>query len=149
MKKTIILLDGPSESGKTTTLRMLGNLLHKDLQTLIFKGKNWKECFEVHQLSGTLIGISSRSDKLSVIRENMEFLAQEKACQMLICAVNQTMKGLGDMLNDWEAAGWELKIIRKMPEFCNRIHREMHPFLNQKAAIRLLEEIRLSLPPKN
>jgi hypothetical protein len=128
---------------------MLGNLMHKDLQTLIFKGKNWKECFEVHKLHGTQIGLSSRSDKLSIIQENIEFLMQEKGCLMLVCAGNMNMKGLREMLNVWEAAGWELKIIRKMPEFCNRIHREMHPLLNHKAAIRLLEEIRLSLPPEN
>jgi hypothetical protein len=146
MKKTIILLEGPSETGKTASIRMLGNLMHQDLQTLIFKGKNWKECLEVHLLNGVKIGLSSRSDKIQTIRDGAELLMGEKGCDLVVIACNLNMKGFDILINEWESKEFEIRVVSKMPEFCNRIHREMHPLLNRRAAIRLLEEIRKTLP---
>lgn len=139
--KVLIVLDGPSQSGKTQSIRHLAAMINRHHQSLIYKSKKWKECLEVHVLNGQKVGLTSRSDKFPVFRENFEFLTNEMECEKVVCALNGKTKGVEEYISSLKNNNWKIIILNKNPEFYNRIQKDLQPILNSKAAIFLLEKL--------
>jgi GTP-binding protein EngB required for normal cell division len=89
MRKSIIVLQGISCSGKSSTLRILRNKLEKKKYFYLIHGKEKKNCKEfrlfVVAIEGKLIGITSYGDKLEIIKEYLKIL-ENFNCNILICA---------------------------------------------------------------
>jgi len=133
-QKTLFLLLGPSQSGKTQTVKLLSRLIPKDDSTLVFRAKKWIECLEVVDYKGVRIGINSRSDKFPVFKENFEFLVNEMQCSVVVSAANEKTKGVESFLEQIQTDGWQLKVVQKFPDFCNRSNKEAQLSLNLDAA---------------
>jgi hypothetical protein len=139
--KVLIILEGPSQSGKTISIRHLATMLIKQHQSQTYKSKKWKECLEVHLLNGKKVGLTSRSDKFPVFKENFEFLANEMGCELIVCALNSKTKGVEDFISLLKNNNWTITYVHKHPEFYNRIQKDMQALLNSRAAIFLLEKL--------
>lgn len=142
-QKTLFLLLGPSQSGKTQSIKLLSRLIPKDTFNLLFRSKKWIECLEVVEINGIRIGITSRSDKFPSFKENFEFLVNEMECSMVVSAANEKTKGMEPFMDQIQKEGWQLKAIQKYPQFCNRVNKEIQLTLNlesAKALWNLLEE---------
>jgi hypothetical protein len=138
-RKILIALEGPSQSGKTKSIKNLADMIQKKYQSRVYKSKKWKECMEVHLLAGHKVGLSSRSDKFPIFRENFEFLSGQLQCAFIVCALNEKTKGMEDYMNALKLHDWEIFLIRKSPDFYDRVKKENQFFLNQTAAVKLLD----------
>ena len=132
--KTIIALNGPSQSGKTQTLKLFLQFIKKETEKNIYKSKKWKECLEVNVLDDLKIGVTSRSDKIQKLRENIEFLINEMDCDVVVTAINTKTKGVTELLEDLKARNIEIEMVEKFPEFCNRAQKGLQLDLNLQAA---------------
>ncbi len=146
MKKTILLLQGPTQSGKTSTMKMVLHGVHLLEPDLVFRGKSWVECLEILKLKDIKIGISSRSDKFANLAQNLEFLATEHGCDIIICSANEMMKGVKEMLLQYENQDWEIIRVQKYPVYFSRENKENQSRLNQMAAQKLVDKLHLILP---
>ena len=115
------------------------HLLEPDL---VFRGKSWVECLEILQLKDVKIGISSRSDKFTNLAQNLEFLASEHSCDIIICTANEMMKGVKELLLQYEKQDWEIIRVQKYPVYFSRENKENQSRLNQLAAQKLMEKFR-------
>jgi len=131
---TLIALNGPSQSGKTLTLKLLLQFLRREHETPQFRSKKWKECLEVYEIEDMTVGITSRSDKIQMLKKNIEFLISEKNCNVVITALNLKTKGTDALLKEIESRNWEIEIIEKYPAYCNRVQKSLHLELNLQAA---------------
>lgn len=138
-RKILIALEGPTQSGKTKSIKELSNLILTRYQSRAYRSKKWKECMEVHLLEGQKVGLSSRSDKFPVFKENLELLSGQLQCAFIVCALNEKTKGMDDYMNALKLEGWEIFLIRKSPDFYDRVKKENQFFLNQAAADKLFE----------
>ena len=132
--KTVYLLLGPSQSGKTQSIKLLSRMVPKEDYLLVFRAKKWIECLEVFELNGVRIGLNSRSDKFPMLRENIGFLVGEMECTVIVTAANEKTKGVDSFLEEIKREGWQLKIVHKYPAFCNRTSKDMQLTLNLDAA---------------
>ena len=137
--KILFALNGPSQSGKTSSIKLFLNFLQKANGERVFRSKKWIECLEVHEIEGRKIGITSRSDKFPILKSNFDFLLNEMACTVVVCAINEKTKGVTDFLAALKTAGWEIELIEKYPEFCNRAQRDQYLALNLGAARKIWE----------
>ncbi len=132
--KTLIALNGPSQSGKTLSLKLLLQFIRKETESPIYKSKKWKECLEVHTLEDLKVGITSRSDKAQKLKENLDFLIKDMNCNVVITAINLKAKGSEEILAELESKNWEIELIEKYPLYCNRAQKSLHLDLNLQAA---------------
>ena len=149
IQKTLFLLLGPSQSGKTQSIKLFSRLIPKDSFNLIFRSKKWIECLEVVEINGIRIGITSRSDKFPVFKENFEFLVNEMNCSMVVSAANEKTKGMETFIGEVQNEGWQLKAIQKYPEFCNRVNKEIQLTLNLESAKALWDLVEQELLNRN
>jgi hypothetical protein len=140
MKKYLLILQGPTQSGKTGSIKLALHQLHFLEPELEFRGKNWVECLEVLVLNGRRIGITSRSDKFSSLSQNLRFLSDEQNCDVIIFAANEMMKGVKNLISDFTEQGWEIVRIQKYPIFFSRENKESQSMLNRQAAEKLIEK---------
>ena len=63
----------------------------------------------------------------------------EMACTMVVCAINEKTKGVTDFLAALRSEGWEIELIEKYPDFCNRAQRDQYLALNLGAARKIWE----------
>lgn len=113
------------------------HLMEPDLE---YRGKNWVECLEVLALNSHKIGITSRSDKFASLNQNLQFLAGEQNCDVIICAANEMMKGVKTLILDFQKEGWEIIRIQKYPVFFSRENKESQSRLNRQAADKIMEK---------
>jgi energy-coupling factor transporter ATP-binding protein EcfA2 len=149
INKALIILEGPSQSGKTTSIRHLAVLLQQQYGSQTYKSKKWKECLEVHTVGNSVIGLTSRSDKFPVFLENIEFLKEEKNCNLIVCALNIKTKGAKEYISSLKNNNWKIDILHKYPDFCNRVQKDLQPILNSRASIYLLEKINQNISIEN
>lgn len=140
MKKHLLILQGPTQSGKTSSIKMALHQLHLLEPELEYRGKNWVECLEVLKLNDRRIGITSRSDKFSSLEQNIRFLSGEHNCDIIICAANEMMKGVKNLILELSEQGWEIIRIQKYPIFFSRENKENQNRLNKQAAEKLIEK---------
>jgi hypothetical protein len=140
MKKYLLILQGPTQSGKTGSIKLALHRLHLLEPELEYRGKNWVECLEVLVLNGRKIGITSRSDKFTSLSQNLLFLSGEQNCDVIICAANEMMKGVKNLISDFTEQGWEVIRIQKYPIFFSRENKESQSLLNRQAAEKLMEK---------
>jgi tRNA uridine 5-carbamoylmethylation protein Kti12 len=140
MKKYLLILQGPTQSGKTSSIKMALHQLHLMEPELEYRGKNWVECLEVLKLKEYKVGITSRSDKFSSLEQNLRFLSAEHNCDFIICAANEMMKGVKNLILDFAEHGWEIVRIQKYPIFFSRENKENQNRLNKQAAEKLVEK---------
>jgi len=140
MKKQLIILQGPTQSGKTTSLKMLLHKLHLLEPELEYRGKNWVECLEVLNLNGRKIGITSRSDKFSSLQQNLLFLSEEQQCDVIFLAANEMMKGVKELLLKFQQSEWQLTKVQKYPIYFTRENKDNQGRLNQQAAEKMMEK---------
>jgi ABC-type multidrug transport system ATPase subunit len=140
MKKQLIILQGPTQSGKTTSLKMLLHKLHLLEPELEYRGKNWVECLEVLNLNGRKIGITSRSDKFSSLQQNLLFLSEEQKCDVIFLAANEMMKGVKELLLKFQQSEWQLTKVQKYPIYFTRENKDNQGRLNQQAAEKMMEK---------
>jgi hypothetical protein len=140
MKKHLIILQGPTQSGKTTSLKMLLHKLHLLEPELEYRGKNWVECLEVLNLNGRKIGITSRSDKFSSLQQNLLFLSEEQQCDVIFLAANEMMKGVKELLLKFQQSEWQLTKVQKYPIYFTRENKDNQGRLNQQAAEKMMEK---------
>lgn len=143
MKKNIILLHGPTQCGKTSTIKMVLHAIHLLEPELEFRGKNWVECLEVLLLDGLRIGITSRSDKFANLAQNLQFLSNEKSCDIIICTANEMMKGVKDLFLEFQTSDWEIVRVQKYPVYFTRENKDNQIRLNQAAAQKLMDKFNL------
>ena len=136
----LVVLQGPSQSGKTTTIKKVLYLLHEREPELEFRGKKWVECLEILRLKGVRIGISSRSDKFPDFRKNLDFILYEKKCDIGIVALNESMKGVPEVLEEFKNRDILIHKVQKYPIFCSRESKEQQHELNIKAANKVLNK---------
>jgi ABC-type multidrug transport system ATPase subunit len=144
MSKHLIVLLGPTQSGKTSSIKMALHQLHLLEPELEFRGKNWVECLEVLLLHDKRIGVTSRSDKYSSLLQNIALLEEEHKCDVIICAANEMMKGVKELLQEYQNKGWQLTKVQKYPVFFSRENKENQSLLNQRAADKLIEKFNQS-----
>lgn len=132
--RTVYILAGPSQSGKTQSIKLLSRMVPKDDLVLVFRSKKWIECLEVIDFKGVRIGITSRSDKFPLFRDNFRFLAEEMGCSIVVTAANEKTKGVESFLEDIQNEGWQLKVVQKYPQYCNRSSKDIQLTLNLNAA---------------
>lgn len=140
MKRYLLILQGPTQSGKTSGIKLALHQLHLMEPELEYRGKNWVECLEVLSLKSRRIGITSRSDKFSSLEQNLRFLAGEHQCDVIICAANEMMKGVKNLFLNLQEEGWELIRIQKYPVYFSRENKESQSRLNRQAAEKLIEK---------
>lgn len=135
----VIFLQGPTQSGKTSTIKKVARLLHSRDVTLLHRAKKWVECLEVVDYKGRKIGLTSRSDKFKELKLNLDFLLQEMACDLVVAAINETMKGVKELLLALEAEGYQISFVHKSPAFKGRESRDLQELANEKMALLILE----------
>ena len=140
MAKHLIVLHGPTQSGKTTCMKMVLHKVHLLEPELEYRGKNWVECLEVLSLGSRRIGITSRSDKFSILAQNLRLLSDEYACETIFCAANEMMKGVKELFADFEAEGWKIIRVQKYPVYFTRENKDNQTRLNQQAAEKMMEK---------
>jgi ABC-type multidrug transport system ATPase subunit len=140
MQKHLILLLGPTQSGKTSSIKIVLHQLHMMEPELEFRGKNWIECMEVLSTNGRRVGITSRSDKYATLKQNLDLLMNEHQCEVIICAANEMMKGVKELLIEFQANGWKLSKVQKFPLYFSRENKDNQGSLNQKAAEKIIEK---------
>jgi hypothetical protein len=143
MKKHLIVLHGPTQCGKTSSIKMVLHAIHLLEPELEFRGKNWVECLEVLLLDGLRIGITSRSDKYAILAQNLQFLSNEKSCDIIICTANEMMKGVKDLFLEFQTSDWEIVRVQKYPVYFTRENKDNQTRLNQGAAQKLIEKFNL------
>ena len=148
-QKTLFLLLGPSQSGKTQSIKLLSRLIPKDSSNQLFRAKKWIECLEVVEIDGIRIGITSRSDKFPSFKENFEFLVNEMQCSIVVSAANEKTKGMETFIEQIQIEGWQLKSVQKYPEFCNRVNKEIQLTLNLESAKALWDLVEQELEHRN
>jgi len=148
-QKTLFLLLGPSQSGKTQSIKLLSRLIPKDTFNLLFRSKKWIECLEVIEINGLRLGITSRSDKFPSFKENFEFLVNEMNCSMVVSAANEKTKGMETFMEQIQIEEWQLKSVQKYPEFCNRVNKEIQLTLNLESAKALWNLVEEELEYRN
>jgi len=139
--RILYLLSGPSQSGKTQSIKLLSRMLPKDEPVLVFRSKKWIECLEVIDFRGVRIGITSRSDKFPLFKENFHFLAEEMGCTIVVTAANEKTKGVEPFLESIQHEGWKLKVVQKYPQYCDRSSKDIQLSLNLEAAKVVLETV--------
>jgi hypothetical protein len=148
MKKHLIILQGPTQSGKTSSMKIVLHQIHLLEPELEFRGKNWVECLEVLSLRGQRIGITSRSDKYSMLEKNLHFFSAEQQCSIMICAANEMMKGVKALIQEYQNHGWEIIRVQKYPVYFSRENKENQSRLNKLASEKILEKFHQIHPPK-
>jgi hypothetical protein len=133
-QKHLVILQGPSQSGKTQSMKHFLSFLHKLDYQLQYKGKKWIECLEVITHQGVTIGVNSRSDKFGVVEKNLAFLSEEMQCDWMFTAINEKTKGINELIEHYRQAGWVCIQLEKFPRYCNRPQKELHLALNLEAA---------------
>jgi hypothetical protein len=146
MSRHLILLQGPTQCGKTSSIKMLLHQIHLLEPDLEFRGKNWVECLEVLVLNDIRIGISSRSDKYNILEKNLLFLEEEHKCDVIICAANEMMKGVKGLLQDFQSRDWNIIRVQKYPVYFSRENKENQGRLNKLAAEKIAEKFHQILP---
>jgi len=132
--KHLIALNGPSQSGKTQTIKLLVQYFKRQSAEQIYKSKKWKEVLEIHQYNDIKIGLSSRSDKIQQLAESIDFLVLEMDCDLIFTAVNIKTKGVEELFKRISVMNVEIIMVEKFPEFCNRALKNHHMELNRGAA---------------
>jgi hypothetical protein len=140
-KGILLALNGPSQTGKTLTIKNLAQLMGKSGWKSVYRGKKWVECLEVFEHEGFRAGVTSRSDKFPILVKNLEFLRDEWGCRLLIFAANRQTKGLLPYLEAQCREGWTLQWLEKWPDFADRSQKDLHPRQNEAAALALLKQI--------
>jgi len=140
MNKNLIILHGPTQSGKTATIKLVLHKLHLLEPELEFRGKNWVECLEVLQIGERKIGITSRSDKFASLEQNLKFLIEDQQCNVIICAANEMMKGVKAFVQKMQENGWAINKVQKYPIYFSRENKENQQRLNMQAAEKIMEK---------
>ncbi len=138
--KYLIVLHGPTQSGKTACIKLVLHQLHLMEPELEFRGKNWVECLEVLSLNSRKIGITSRSDKFGALQQNLDFLSKEYHCDVIFCAANEMMKGVKGLFQGYQEEGWLILRLQKYPVYFTRENKENQARLNFQAAEKLMEK---------
>lgn len=137
----VIFLQGPTQSGKTSTLKKVARLLHSRDVTVHHRAKKWVECLEVLSFQGRKIGLTSRSDKFKELKLNLDFLLREMQCDVVVAAINEKMKGVKELLQEMEAEGYQIEFVHKYPIFQGRDSRDLQELANEKMANSILERM--------
>lgn len=140
-KGFLLALNGPSQTGKTLTIKILAQLMGKSGWRSVYRGKKWVECLEVFEKDGFRAGVTSRSDKFPMLVKNLEFLRDEWGCSLLIFAANRQTKGLMPYLAEQYQEGWTLHWLEKWPDFADRSQKDLHSRQNEAAALALLQRL--------
>jgi hypothetical protein len=113
--------------------------------TVQHRAKKWVECLEVLDYQGRKIGLTSRSDKFKELKLNLDFLLREMACDLVVAAINEKMKGVKELLLEMEAEGYQISYVHKSPTFQGRDSRDLQELANEKMAHSILERMDASL----
>jgi hypothetical protein len=141
MKKTIIVLQGKSNSGKSETISLLLDKLKNDNPIIIRDkhNKNSKDFnYVIIKINKVLIGITTYGDYPEQIKKYLKILIQEK-CKILICACHNTVNSLDAFV---KLKGFERQDIFFIPKSISKpkAKKEME-FFNKKDAKILYKKI--------
>lgn len=134
-------LNGPSQSGKTQTIKLVAQKLLASGWRSVYRAKKWVEVLEVFESHGVRVGVSSRSDKFPILAEGVEALLNEQGCHLVVFAANRQTKGVDAFLEGKKAEGGLLDWLEKAPAYVNRSERSQHQRLNEAAAAALYHRI--------
>lgn len=137
LNKSVVILRGPSECGKTSSIKLLTKLFPLDEFKLIYRAKKWVERLEIYEYNDFKIGVSSRSDRLPLVKENIFYLIESCGCNVIIIAINERTRGVNEFIFEYFNDKFDVYYIDKYPEFCDYKNKGLHQELNLLASIRV------------
>lgn len=136
----LIVLHGPSSSGKTTVVKMLFELIKFDEFKITTKNRFWKEVLVVVEKKGHFVGLLSKGNLLQPLSKEISYLMQEQRCEIIVFVANIKNPNIQSFVTSFADFGWEIEYVDIQYEFFSR-DKLMQNVLNQRAARKLLQII--------
>lgn len=140
--KKIIALRGAGGTGKTSTIRLLHNILLANGYERIYSTFEIKKDFlAVFSKGGKRIGVSSSGDTYDIVKENLDYLISQD-CSYCICACHTTDRKRGGIKRGTNTA--IDSFIDYDKEYVDKVYEEdeqKQAEVNQNDAERLLRKL--------
>jgi|GEM_PF-1220422 len=138
--KKLIVLIGPTSSGKTSIIKALFELVRYDDYSFISPNKFWKEVLVVGVKNRVKVGLLSKGSLYSQLKRDIDYLIIEEECQVVVVASSLKNEKVRDYLHSFANLNWDIEYVNIVPEFFSR-DVLLQIVLNQRAALTLNKKI--------
>jgi len=134
----IIVVNGPTASGKTSIIKNLYELLQIEGNWTLGSNKFWKEVLVVCTKNNVKLGLLSKGSLISQLKKDLDYLIMEQKCHIVVVASNLKNQNVKDYIHSHNK--YQIDVLDLVPDYYIR-EKLMQKILNNRAATHLLELI--------